>query len=183
MKNKKEHVLQIATRLFAEKGFEKTSVATICENANVSKGLVYHHFKSKDEILIAIYEQSTQEMLDLSEQDIKMNPSKKLVEIIEAVFSQLKNDKQFFQLNLNIMFQPSTRSILEKQIKKRATQLFNVVKELFIQIDKQNSEILTYVFISEIDGIALNYLSSFKEYPLQEMKNQLIKKYKNDSKI
>ena len=183
MRSKKEHILEIATKLFSEKGFEKTSVATICEAANVSKGLVYHHFKSKDEILIAIFERSTKEMVGLSNQEIKKNPRKKLIEIIEAVFYQLKTDKQLFKLNLNIMFQPSTRSILEKQIKKRATQLFNVVKDIFTEIDEQKSELLTYVFISEIDGIALNYLSSFEEYPMQEMKNQLIKKYKNDSKI
>ena len=180
MKNKKEHILNTAKFLFAEKGFEKTSVATICERANVSKGLVYHHFNSKDEILIAIYEQSTQDMVGFSDQEIKMDPSEKLVEIIEAVFYQLKNDKLLFQLNLNIMFQPSSRMILEKQIKERATQLFNVVKGIFIRIDEQQSELLTYVFIAEIDGIALNYLSSFEEYPIQEMKKHLIKKYKND---
>ena len=66
MKSKKEIILETATTLFTEQGFEKTSVAAICESANVSKGLVYHHFTSKDEILIAIYEQSTQEMINLS---------------------------------------------------------------------------------------------------------------------
>ena len=146
MKNKKEHILNTAKFLFAEKGFEKTSVATICEIANVSKGLVYHHFNSKDEILIAIYEQSTKDMIGFSDLEIKMDPSEKLVEIIEAVFYQL----------------------------------FNVVKGIFIRIDEQQSELLTYVFIAEIDGIALSYLSSFEEYPIQEMKKHLIKKYKND---
>ena len=78
------------------------------------------------------------------------------------------------------MFQPSTRKILETQIKERAVQLFITVKKIFNEIDSINSEILSYIFISEIDGIALSYLSSFEKYPLQEMKNQLLKKYKND---
>jgi hypothetical protein len=78
------------------------------------------------------------------------------------------------------MFQPSTKKILEKQIKERATQLFNSVKTLFDKTSKENSDILSYVFISEIDGIALSYLSSFENYPLKEMKKQLQQKYKND---
>ena len=78
------------------------------------------------------------------------------------------------------MFQPSTRKILETQIKERAAQLFTAVKQIFKQIDSKNSELLSYVFISEIDGIALSYLSSFEEYPLQKMKEQLLKKYNND---
>ena len=78
------------------------------------------------------------------------------------------------------MFQPSTRKILENQIKERGSQLFTTVQSIFNEIDSKNSTLLSYVFISEIDGIALNYLSSFENYPLQKMKNQLTKKYKND---
>ena len=180
MKSKKEIILETATVLFAEQGFEKTSVASICENAGVSKGLVYHHFTSKEDILIAIYEQSTQEMMNLSNNDIEKKADEKLFKIIDTVFLQLEENKLFFKLNLNIMFQPSTRKILETQIKERATQLFSVVKQIFNDIDLKNSELLSYVLISEIDGIALSYLSSFEKYPLQEMKNQLLKKYKND---
>lgn len=180
MRNKKELIIETATILFAERGFEKTSVAAICETANVSKGLVYHHFTSKDEILIAIYEQSTQEMISLSAAESKKDPKEKLIEIIEVIFYQLENDTLFYKLNLNIMFQPSTRKILENQIKERAAQLFSSVKTLFEEIDSRNSELLSYLFIAEIDGIALSYLSSFDKYPLQKIKTQLINKYKND---
>ena len=183
MKNKKEKIIETATKLFAIQGFEKTSVAAICDEANVSKGLIYHHFKSKNEILIAIYEQSTQEMIDISTTKIEKNPSEKLKNIIEDVFLQLENNKQLYQFNLNIMFQPSTKKILERQINERARLLFNSVKDIFEKIDFAKCELLSYVFIAEIDGIALNYLSSFENYPIAEMKNQLIKKYTNDSEI
>jgi len=180
MKTKKEIILETATNLFANLGFEKTSVAAICEKAKVSKGLVYHHFSSKDEILIAIYEQSTQDMMNLSSKGIEKKANEKILDIIIAIFQQLEDNKLFLKLNLNIMFQPSTRKILETQIKERASQLFKSVQSVFNEIDSRNSKLLSYVFISEIDGIALSYLSSFEEYPLQEMKNQLLKKYKND---
>ncbi|MBL4642274.1 MAG: TetR/AcrR family transcriptional regulator [Flavobacteriaceae bacterium] len=180
MKTKKDLIIETATSLFAKHGFEKTSVAAICENAQVSKGLVYHHFKSKDEILIAIYEQSTEEMVNLSMADSRKKPSERLKDIIEGLFLQLESNKQFYQFNLNIMFQPSTKRMLESQIKERATLLFNSVKSIFKRIDATNSELLSYVFIAEIDGIALSYLSSFENYPITEMKNHLLKKYTND---
>ena len=180
MKNKKEIILDTATHLFSKNGFEKTSVNAICEAANVSKGLVYHHFKSKNEILIAIYEQATQQMILMNSQKTEKKPVDCILDIIETVFIQLKNNKEFYQLNLNIMFQPTTKKLLEHQIKERATLLFNSVKSIFEKIDPINSKILSYVFIAEIDGIALSYLSSFEKYPLKEMKNQLIKKYTND---
>ena len=182
MKSKKEVIIETATSLFAEQGFEKTSVATICQTANVSKGLVYHHFKSKEEILIAVYELATKKMVGMNNSTSK-KPAEQIKDLIEIVFTQLVENKSFFQLNLNIMFQPSTRKILETQIKERANQLYNSVKHIFDQLYKDESEILSHVFIAEIDGIALGYLSSFENYPLQQVKNQLLKKYKNDSKI
>ncbi|WP_203983400.1 TetR/AcrR family transcriptional regulator [Sphaerisporangium rufum] len=44
-----------ATRLFAEKGFEGTSVQEIVSAAGVTKGAMYHYFASKDDLLREIY--------------------------------------------------------------------------------------------------------------------------------
>jgi AcrR family transcriptional regulator len=43
-----------ATRLFAERGFEATSVEAVLEAAGVSRGSLYHHFKSKDALFEAV---------------------------------------------------------------------------------------------------------------------------------
>ncbi|NMM97798.1 TetR/AcrR family transcriptional regulator [Bifidobacterium olomucense] len=44
-------ILDSARRLFAEKGYEKTSIQDILNDLNLSKGGLYHHFKSKEAIL------------------------------------------------------------------------------------------------------------------------------------
>ncbi|SCG73439.1 TetR/AcrR family transcriptional regulator [Micromonospora inositola] len=51
-----QRLLAVATRLFAEKGFEKTSVQEIVEAAGVTKGAMYHYFAGKDDLLQEIYE-------------------------------------------------------------------------------------------------------------------------------
>ncbi|MEJ3657431.1 TetR/AcrR family transcriptional regulator [Actinomycetes bacterium KLBMP 9759] len=50
-----DRLLEVATRLFAERGFERTSVAQIVETAGVTKGALYHYFDSKDDLLHEIY--------------------------------------------------------------------------------------------------------------------------------
>ena len=50
----KMKVLEIAGLLFAQKGFESTTMQDIINNSGVSKGAIYHHFKSKEEILEAL---------------------------------------------------------------------------------------------------------------------------------
>ncbi|TMZ42588.1 TetR/AcrR family transcriptional regulator, partial [Klebsiella pneumoniae] len=48
-------LLSAATRLFAEHGFDRTSVSQIVEAAGVTKGAMYHYFRSKDDLLYEVY--------------------------------------------------------------------------------------------------------------------------------
>jgi AcrR family transcriptional regulator len=50
-----ERLLDVARTLFAEKGFEGTSVQDVVAAAGVTKGAMYHYFGSKDDLLYEIY--------------------------------------------------------------------------------------------------------------------------------
>lgn len=54
-----DNILNTAARLFVENGFERTSMQDIAETAGVSKGAIYHHFKSKEDIIQAVMEHQT----------------------------------------------------------------------------------------------------------------------------
>lgn len=50
-------ILDIAFRLFSEKGYDHTTIQDIVDELGMSKGAVYHHFKSKEDILNHLYDQ------------------------------------------------------------------------------------------------------------------------------
>lgn len=51
-----ERILDVSFKLFLEKGYDKTSIQDIIDNlGGLSKGAIYHHFKSKEAILEAVY--------------------------------------------------------------------------------------------------------------------------------
>ncbi|MFJ3881900.1 TetR/AcrR family transcriptional regulator [Streptomyces sp. NPDC090077] len=50
-----QRLLAVATRLFAERGYDRTSVQEIVEAAGVTKGALYHYFGSKDDLLHEVY--------------------------------------------------------------------------------------------------------------------------------
>ena len=55
-------ILDVAFRLFMEKGYEHTSIQDIINNlGGLSKGAIYHHFKSKEDILVAVTDKMTAE--------------------------------------------------------------------------------------------------------------------------
>jgi AcrR family transcriptional regulator len=53
----REHLLEVATRLFAEQGYEDTSIEDVLTAAGVSRGALYHHFPGKEALFEACYTQ------------------------------------------------------------------------------------------------------------------------------
>lgn len=178
--SKREQIIDIATKLFSEKGFDKTPISEVCTLANVSKGLVFHHFKSKDELLREIYKKSTDIIIKINESKEKDLPAKaQLKDLLESFFMHLEVNKLGFQFDLNVMMQPRTKEILNDLILKRSSFIFSSAKQIFDKLDAKKSVVLTYVFIAELDGIALSFLSTREEYPLVEIKDHLLEKYMN----
>jgi TetR/AcrR family transcriptional regulator, fatty acid metabolism regulator protein len=56
--DKRRHLLDAAVRVFARKGFHATRVGDIAEEAGVAHGLLYHYFKSKDQVLEAVFHEN-----------------------------------------------------------------------------------------------------------------------------
>lgn len=52
----REHLIEVATTLFAERGYDETSIETVLQVASVSRGSLYHHFKNKEALFEAVLE-------------------------------------------------------------------------------------------------------------------------------
>ena len=55
MADRRQELLDAAVRVFARKGFRAARVGDIAEEAGVAHGLLYHYFRSKDEVLETIF--------------------------------------------------------------------------------------------------------------------------------
>lgn len=64
-KETKERIFQAAKRILQKKGYEELSIKNICEEAGVSNGSFYHHFKTKDDLLSYYIEDQPQMNPDL----------------------------------------------------------------------------------------------------------------------
>src|SRR5215467_3299205 len=53
-----------ALQLFAEHGYAQTTVRMIAEAVGMSQGLLYRYFPSKEQLLVAIYEESVRDVRD-----------------------------------------------------------------------------------------------------------------------
>lgn len=61
--DKRRQILDAAVEVFARTGFHKSRVSDVAKAARVADGTIYLYFKSKDEILLSIFEDAMSEMI------------------------------------------------------------------------------------------------------------------------
>jgi AcrR family transcriptional regulator len=64
-KERREQLLDVSRGLFAERGFEGTSIEEIASRASVSKPVVYEHFGGKEGIYAVVVDREMQRLLDM----------------------------------------------------------------------------------------------------------------------
>ncbi|MDA7963656.1 TetR/AcrR family transcriptional regulator [Ruegeria sp.] len=104
---KSRDILKAARKEFATAGFDGARVDKIAAKSKFSKGLIYHHFQSKDELFRSVLEQLYQE---LSEENAELylddfEPEEGVVRLIEHTFDYFAKNPDFITLvnNENLM--------------------------------------------------------------------------------
>lgn len=65
--NTRQRIQDVALELFGEQGYEKTSLREIAERLDVTKAALYYHFKTKEDILVSLFQDLTRPMDELLE--------------------------------------------------------------------------------------------------------------------
>ena len=121
-------ILDVATHLFVEKGYDATSLQDIINETKLSKGAIYHHFSSKEEIFEAIFHRIGEENTNALAK-VRDNPSLNGLEKLRAIFkAALFNANQSLMLTVTPCLLDNPR-FLAMQI----AQLYQIVAPKFIQ--------------------------------------------------
>lgn len=130
-------ILDVSTRLFFEKGYERTSLQDIIDGlGGLTKGAIYYHFRSKEEILIAVVEAMSKENNAVMK-EIRDDPSLNGKEKIEKMFAKsLTNpqQKEFFTVTPNLMDNPK---LLVSYLKMVTSE---VVPDYIVPVIRQGAE-------------------------------------------
>lgn len=102
----KNKILTKALLLIAKNGYDNTSIQEICNSAEVSTGAFYHHFKSKENIIIESYKQFDVKALEYSTNNLSdKSPLEKIQKIVlfqisYAKMMSLDTMRQFYRSQL-----------------------------------------------------------------------------------
>lgn len=167
LNEKKQRIIEVSMRLFAEKGFHTTSIQEIAKTSNVSKGAFYLYFDSKDDLLLAIFEYYTkmifQQVEDIRKQDL--DPREKLAQQVNVFLEMISDHKEFVIMHFRDNLQVGAQ--FDEMMLKMNKQGFDWTRSNFKEIYGDKIDRYLVDAAIQFDGLLAGY---FKWIVLHDLK-------------
>ncbi len=100
--SKRRAILRRSAKLFAEKGYDRTSMAEVAAATGVSKALLYHYYVGKESLLFDILHAHLQDLMDaVRAVDGKLAPRARLRALIGAVLNAYRDADEEHKIQIN----------------------------------------------------------------------------------
>src|SRR4051812_6410608 len=171
---KRDAILRAAIDVFAERGFFNAQVADVARAAGVAAGTVYLYFKSKDDLLVSIFERSMREGLAKGRAAIAQpcDPRERLLRLAPAHLARLGHDR-----NLAIVFQGGLRQSTQFMEGFSATLLrdyLGLIREAIADGQREGlfrtdlkATAMAKMLFGALDEMATNWILSRRRYALE----------------
>jgi AcrR family transcriptional regulator len=134
----RQEILRTAARLFQQRGYDATSMNDVAAALKLSKGGLYHHFQSKDEILFEIMNHA----MEITQERV-LNP-------VRGIANPEDRLRALIRLHIEVVLSPRDREItvmlhenhplppaLRKRINSRKKEYIHFVESLIAEVQKQ----------------------------------------------
>jgi len=134
----RQEILRTAARLFQQRGYDATSMNDVAAALKLSKGGLYHHFQSKDEILFEIMNHA----MEITEERV-LAPVRSITDSKERL-------RALIRLHIEVVLSPRDREItvmlhenhplppaLRKRINSRKKEYIHFVENLISDVQKE----------------------------------------------
>ena len=176
--NKKDHITRTALHLFAEQGYGHTSIAMIAKKAQVSQGLMYNYYRSKEELLEAILMEGLSDIQHTMAAygDSKI-PQDALRRHIMATFDTVEEHAEYWRLFHSIRLQQSVRTQLGTAFRSAQDSILKTLAANFRKLGYARPTEEARLFFAHIDGLVGLYLADPQQFSLHKMQKALFQKY------
>ncbi len=188
---RQRNILDAALKLFAIKGLSATKISDIAVEANLSYGLIYHYFNTKDQIFTELVKEAMKISINVFKQGSKLpvGPLEKIKIITEKIIEDGYSGRGVYYFLLII--EAANSDIVPAEVKKFRERRKGIYHHLLTPIIIEGQKIgeiieeepvrLATAYFALIKGLALLYprINLAKELPTAEIVLNLFKKKKD----
>ena len=165
-KDREESILNAGLYLFATKGFEQTTADGIRAIVNCSHGLLYHYFRSKEDLYKAVIEKRVRPIASSVTRGVDLNQKAKFVltDVIDNFLKALKSDNDEFAWALALLLDIHLQTVVNPKIRsvEKDKKVYDWVYELIERgkaegdFNELNSKELVVTILALFKGLSYN---------------------------
>lgn len=179
--NMKELILSKATDLIIKQGIKNTSLADIAKASNISKGTLYYHYSSKNDLICAIADMHleiiTQAVLDCVHGIDSHGSSSNMVNLIMEKISSIEGRGR---IHMYLLCEAITENdTLRESIKFKYFEWRNTLKQEISKTvkDINDAEAISFLLVSVVDGLVVQGLLKSETIPYESIASFLLKSW------
>ena len=171
----REAIVSASLELFAKRGYSATTTEQIAKKARISKGLIFTHFATKQDILLAILDEEIDRVLPEFFKDDDRRPAKeKFTSLINAWMDMIKTEPLLIRLSMQLNLDEEYRKLMKEKGKQYFEATFARLTTLIKQLGSDKPDLDCFLLMFMFDGIVANYTVAPDLFPIDAIKDHLI---------
>ena len=184
--DKRDAILKAATEVFARRGYFQSQVADVARAAGVAAGTVYLYFRSKDDLLVSIFERTMRETLAAGESAIAGvdDPRERLRRIARLHLERMGRDR-----DLAVVFQVELRQstkFMERFSSTYLREYLGIIRDTIADGQAAgvfrgtfNPTIAAKALFGALDEMATNWILTRRRYSLAAQADEVVELFLN----
>ena len=172
------HLMDAALRVFAQRGFEGSTVRDIAVEARVAAGLLYHYFPSKQALLTALFERSAGlVMAAFANVAAVEGPRERLAALLRGSAASVRQNEAFFRVSYGVRFQHSVLAGLAPGIAAQSELYVGLFTALLSELGRPQPQLDARLLFATLDGVFQHYVLDPENYPLDAVIERIISQF------
>lgn len=173
----RKRILEAALRLFSREGYASTTIRAIAQEAGIAQGLLYSHFKGKEELLKALFRHSMDEVRGTFAAAAAADPRPPLERLVGAAVAALRRDLDFWRLSYGVRMQESVVRALGPDFKAWTRDILTGLEGHFRASGSLQPAVDAALFFAALDGVCQHFALDPARYPFDAVAGALIGRF------
>ena len=163
---RREQILDVAARVFAHKGLAGTRIADIATEGEMSQGLIFRYFASKEEVFAAVVEDALRSTIDLAQGALQQpcSPLEKLRWLLQIYLPGMWHKPEYALVILNALNSEATPQEIRELVLEQSKLTLQLYRQLIVEgqeageVVQGDPDMLTLAFAACIQGLSSSVL-------------------------